>query len=65
MMIYKFKKGQTVSLDSVYGILSLIPTDAYEQDDPAFWKDPGNDSGESIRFIADVQIRLDVKVTQP
>jgi hypothetical protein len=57
--IYKFKKGQIVHLDLVYEIHGLIPMDAYKQADPA---DKNNDSGESLEFIKNVEIRIEVKI---
>ena len=44
-------------------ILGLIPTDCYEQDDPIDWTITGdNDSGETVRFLKDVEIKASVKV---
>ena len=61
--IHKFKKGESVYLDRVINILGLIPTDCYEQDDPIDWTITGdNDSGETVRFLKDVEIKASVKV---
>ena len=62
---YKFKKGQTVHLDSVYEILGIIPLSTYNQDDPGNtgYSDSDNDSGETLKFIKNVDISINVKVT--
>ena len=63
-MKYKFKKGDRVSLDEVYDIQALIPNDAYDQDDYSDYVIGGdNDSGESILFLKNVTITVNVKVS--
>jgi hypothetical protein len=57
---HRFKKGQVVHLDSVYEILGIIPTDAYDQDDMAIPFE-GNDCGESLRFTRNVEIIINIR----
>jgi len=66
MKTYKFKKGDTYSLDLVYDLIGIIPLSSYEQDDIAdsrYYGDPDNDCGESVRFIKNVTIKIDIKVS--
>ena len=64
---YKFKKGDRPPLDEVYAILGIIPQDAIHQDDISdpsrYGFAPDNDSGESILFLKNVTIKIDIKVT--
>lgn len=63
---YKFKKGDRPVLDQVYDLLGIIPNDAIHQDDigePNSDINPDNDSGESILFLKNVTIKIDIKVT--
>ena len=64
---HKFKKGDVVHLDTVYNLIGVIPLDTYNQDDigdtPGGYHVDGNDSGETLRFIKNVTIKIDVKVT--
>ncbi len=65
MKTYKFKKGEVYTLDCVYDIFGLIPTDAYDQDDIANSRrshGKTNDSGETLKFKKNVTIKIDVKV---
>lgn len=60
---YKYKKGDRPHLDTVYPILGLIPYDAIHQDDIADYQDgmnPDNDSGESVLFLKNVTIKIEV-----
>ena len=62
---YKYKKGDRPHLDEVYDIVNLIPNDAMHQDDLFESRDgmnPNNDSGESVLFLKDVTIKVEVIV---
>jgi hypothetical protein len=63
---YKYKKGDRPCLDEVYALLGIIPSDAIYQDDIADSKgghDPDNDSGESVLFLKDVTIKINISVS--
>ena len=60
---YRYKKGDRPHLDEVYDIVSLIPSDAMHQDDLFDSRDghnPDNDGGESVLFLKDVTIKIEV-----
>ena len=64
METIKYRKGETYALDQVIKYISVIPNDTFDQDDPSDYTITGdNDSGETIRFIKNVTIKIDVKVT--
>lgn len=56
-----YKKGDTVHLDEVIEVLSLIPLEYYHQDDPIDWSiSSGNTSGEVVEFLADIKVNIKI-----
>lgn len=61
---HRFKKGETYTLDQIYDIQGIIPNEAYDQDDIGDWTIINdNDSGETVRFVKNVELTIKIKIT--
>jgi len=61
---HTFKKGDRLLLDQIYHIYGLIPHDSIHQDDIAdntILND--NDCGETVLFLKNVKIVIDITVS--